>query len=463
MTDLNQVLDLFQRLDIGRMHFDAKNYELSLKMFESALDIEPSNILALINLANIHLKNRQLAAAKYRVGQAFAASPDDARAFGITAQIAQEERDWGMADAYFQKAISADPNCVAAFVNYAYFLQLMGNYSAASKLQTRIRDIAPLDFNARHWRSMSLLAIAETHAEWDEALSEYEIRHLLVATKTDYGKPMFTGTENLTGSTLLLVAEQGVGDAVMFGRYARKFASYRMTVYVLCRPTLVDLMKRIDGVRAVASDVKDLPEFDYWLPMMSSMKVNGYPRVKADNSPYLMQFREIEGGSFSRGDSIKFLHSGSRLRVGVCWKGNPEHGNDRYRSMSGYTFCEKLRGLDADFYSLLQEKDNTDKPDFVNECGIGSLTDLADTIASMDLIISVDTAQVHIAGAMGVPVFMASHSNVDWRWGVHGQRGKEWYPSLTIFKNSAPLDWTQTLSDIREAAQEFIEEHKAGA
>lgn len=448
MTDLNQVLDLFQRLDIGRMHFDAKNFDLSMKMFESALDLEPANIPALVNLATMHFNKRQLAAAKYRLSQVFAASPDNPQALGVTAQIAQEERNWGMADSYFQKSITSDPNCVGSLINYAYFLQLMGNYGAASKMYTRIRDIAPMDFNARHWRSMSLMTVAETQAEWDEALSEYEIRHLLVATKADYGKPMFQGELYVCGKTLLLVAEQGVGDAVMFGRYARKFAAYGIKVFILCRPPLVDLMRRIEGVSAVASDVKDLPEFDYWLPMMSSLKVNGYPTVKAHNSPYLSV-------NYVWGTPIY-----TRLRVGLAWKGNPEHGNDRYRSMSGYTFCEKLRDLDADFFSLLQTKDNTDKPDYVHECNIGSLTDLADTIASMDLIISVDTAQVHIAGAMGVPVFMASHSNTDWRWRFDGSRGKEWYPSMTVFMNTAPLDWTQTLLNIRNAVQKFIEEHR---
>lgn len=446
MTDLNHVLDLFQRLDIGRMHYDAKNRDLSLKMFESALDLDPANLVALTNLATIHFQKRQLAAAKYRLSQVFAASPDNAQAMGITAQIAQEERNWAMAGSFFEKAISADPNNIQSLINYAYFLQLMGDYEAAMKTYTRIRDIAPMDFNARHWRSMSLMTIAETQTEWDEALSEYEIRHLLVGAKSDYGKPMFQG-EDLRGKTLMLVAEQGVGDAVMFGRYVRNFLRDGGIVHVLCRPVLVDIMRRISCVTAVASDVKDLPEFDYWLPMMSSMKVNGYPTVKADNSSYLAM------------PNIGVLGK-TRPRLAVCWKGNPEHGNDRYRSMSGYTFCEQLRDVNADLFSLLQTKDNTDKPDYVHECSIGGLTDLADTIASMDLVISVDTAQVHIAGAMGVPVFMASPSNADFRWGKDGQRGKEWYPSLTIFKNTAPLDWTQTLLNIRYAVQKFIEDHK---
>lgn len=446
MTDLNQVLDLFQRLDIGRMHFDAKNFDLSMKMFESALDLEPANIPALVNLATMHFKKRQLAAAKYRLSQVFAASPDNPQALGVTAQIAQEERNWTMADSYFRKSIDADPKSVGSLINYAYFLQLMGDYEAASKMYTRIRDIDPMDFNARHWRSMSLMTVAETQAEWDEALSEYEIRHLLVGTQNIYGKPQYKD-QDPRSMTILLVAEQGVGDAVMFGRYARYFTLRRANVVVICRPPLVDLMKRIEGVGCAVSDVKDLPPYHYWLPMMSSLQATGFPSVRADNSPYL-----------SRGQWKKF--DSPRPRLAVCWKGNPEHGNDRYRSMSGYTFCEKLRDLDADFFSLLQTKDNTDKPDYVQECNIGSLTDLADTIASMDLIISVDTAQVHIAGAMGVPVFMASHSNVDFRWGKEGQRGKEWYPSLTVFKNTAPLDWTQTLLNIRDAAQKFIEEHR---
>lgn len=452
MTDLNQVLDLFQRLDVGRMHYDAKNFELSSKMFESALDLDPKNVLALTNLATIHFQAKQLAAAKYRLGQVFEIDPDNAKAMGLTAQIAQEERNWDMADTYFRRSLNYDHNSVTALINYAYFLQLMGDYEAASKVYTRIRDVAPMDFSARHWRSMSLMTVAETQAEWDEALSEYEIRHLLVGTQNIYGKPQYH-KQDPHGRTILLVAEQGVGDAVMFGRYARYFSSLGAAVDVICRPPLVDLMKRIDGVKCVASDVKDLPPYDYWLPMMSSLQVTGFPAVKADNSPYL----EIDS------NNSEIIPSNRRIRIGLCWKGNPEHGNDRYRSMEGNTFCEHFRHLDADFFSLLQTKDNTDKPDFVYECSIGSLTDLADTIASMDLVVSVDTAQVHIAGAMGVPVFMASHSNVDWRWGVKGQRDKDWYPSLTIFKNAAPLDWRQTMLDIMQAVQGFIDSKNKAA
>lgn len=454
MTDLNQVLDLFQRLDIGRMHCDAGNLELASKMFESVLDLDPRNTMALNNLATLHFKAKpkQLAAAKFRLSQVFAIDPDNAVALCSTAQIAQEERNWPMADANFRRAIEVDPTNPTLFINYGYFSQLMGDYRKAVENYTNARDLNPLDFNARHWRSMSMMTVADSQSEWDEALSEYEIRHVLVPSQRNFGKPMYTGAEDLRGKNMLLVTEQGVGDAVMFGRYARYFNSIGARCYILCREDQIKLMQRLNGISKAQSDVSKLPPFDYWLPLMSAMKVTGYPTITVGNSPYLYWPYQVNYKDFN----------GPRPRIGLCWKGNPQHGNDRFRSMSGYTFCEIFRDMtaDADFFSLLQPKDNTDKPDFVSDINISGLVDLADTIASMDLVVSVDTAQVHIAGAMGVNVFMAMANCVDWRWGVNGQRGKEWYPTLTIFKSDRPLEWTETLSRIKHGVAEFIQGYK---
>src|ERR1700722_696710 len=447
MIDLNQLLPVTQRMDLGRAYMESGDLDRSAKVYESVLDLEPNNAKAACNAAAVYLQSKLPVMASEWSYRALGIDPLNQHAMRMIGDAAIQQRDWDKAKEWFHKSLCVDPDCRDTLTNTAYFCQLMGQPHEALRLYTRVRDLYPLDLTVRHWRSMTMLLMAKTQYDWDEALGEYEIRHILTHKTFDMsGSVMYTGQPSLlTSGNIVLVAEQGIGDAVMFVRYARYLKS-RMSshqkVYILCREAMVDLLKLVDGVDGVDSSVAELPEFYWHVPMMSLLKTEGWPTYKPDNSPYLG--KELD-------PTFRPVHR----NIGICWKGNPEHDNDKYRSVSIETLIKAFQGVDGVIlHSLQQSKYNAGLPGKLHTPDINTLVTLARQIRSMDLIVTVDTAVLHIAGSMGVPCFALIPSNPDWRWGTEGET-TPWYPSVRLFRATEPLNWEEPLKRMNAAIKEI--------
>ncbi len=458
MVDLYEVLNSDRRVVTGNLFISQGDLDTSLKMFESALDADPKNISALCNGAFVLLKMKNFWRADGWIKTALELQPEHPHALGIAALVAQETPggDFAAAQAFFEQSLANDPNNITTLLNYGYMLQLVGDFKRGLEIYTRARNLDVMNLNTRFQRSMCMLTLAETQTEWREALDEYEIRHLLYnnALPRERARPMYTGSEDSQrgDETLLIIKEQGIGDMVMTARYVRhlKLNCIFRRVYMLVRPGWEELFQCVRAIDGVWSDIAKVPPFDFWVPALSLLRVRNWPQVQPSTTPYL------------RSDSMAAGYE-HPWRIGLCWRGNPEHGNDRWRSIPAELFCNTFAGLDNDyyphvgFYSLQQAEHNTGKPDFVREMEIHTLDRLADLISDMDLVITVDTAILHIAGALGVPVFALIASNPDWRWGVNTQV-TPWYPSVTLFRAVEPLGWQPVLERVRAEVNLFMNE-----
>lgn len=457
MTDLNSAFDCVRRIQTGTFWASQQDLILAQKLFESALDMDPVNIAALNNTAFLLLKRKELEKAQEMMSRALAVDPEHPHTLGIAALLAQEipqENRFEKARELFEKSLKNNPADVTVHLNYAYMLQVVGDYHRALEIYTRARDLNVMDMSARFQRSLCLMTLAETPQQWKEALDEYEIRHLIYNTGgPQRGKAMYTGREvGLGHGGLLITCEQGIGDAVMCARYARylKESGVFKNIYMLCLPPWVDLMGRMEGVDGVYTTAKDAPEFDYFVPSMSLMRAEGYPTIQPPSTPYLKHSENFEFGSFGS----------SKLKVGLAWAGNPQHGNDRWRSIGPDLFSDAFAGVDGvSFYSLHQQETNRFKPEFVHDCNVSTLGSLADVIQSMDLIVTVDTSILHIAGASGVPTFGLLASNPDFRWG-HKGLDTSWYPSVRLLRADKPLNWKPVLDRAAKKVEMFANMHR---
>lgn len=456
MIDLNQAMDVNARILSGNFFVSQNDLKTSLALFQSALELEPFNMSALCNTAYILMKDRQLLAAESYIKTALTFSPDHPHALGIYALIAQESPNEGRFESarmLFEHSLRGDPANSTTLLNYAYMLQVVGDFPRALEIYTQARDRNVLDLSARFQRSMCMMTLAETPEQWREALREYEIRHLLLSTRApNNGSAVFTGEDVEFGKSLLIVCEQGVGDSVMMGRYVRKMKPLFKNVYLFCQESWVGLLDRIVGVDGVFSDIAAVPPHDYYIQSMSLLLAEHYPVWKPSPAPYLQR-------------SSPSLWDGStsgRVRIGVCWQGNPAHGNDRWRSVGPDLFCDAFADVDADFYSLHTPEVNRFCPDFIEQLDIQTLPRLADFIQAMDMVITVDTAILHIAGALGVPTYALIPTNCDWRWGWKGD-STDWYPSVTLFRASEPLGWKSVLGSVRNRVDVFVDEHRSAA
>jgi hypothetical protein len=244
-----------------------------------------------------------------------------------------------------------------------------------------------------------------------------------------------------------------MGDVIQFVRYTMLARNRVGRVIIDCHEPLLRLLSDMNGVDQIVSTGETLPLFDIHLPLLSLPGVLG---ATLDNIPKDMPYLKVDAGLV---DMWRAKTSTEKYRVGVVWAGNPRHEDDHNRSIKLSAFTRLLKIPEVNFYSLQKEKKHSHSIDALEGFNLidagHELTDFADTaalISRMDLIISVDTAVAHLAGAMGKPVWLLLPFAPDWRW-MLDRKDTPWYPSMRIFRQSMPGDWDGVLDDVAGALQ----------
>jgi hypothetical protein len=255
----------------------------------------------------------------------------------------------------------------------------------------------------------------------------------------------------LAGKTILLHAEQGLGDTIQFARYAPLVAAQGAKVVLEVQPELKSLLSRLDGVTAVVARGEAPPPFDVHCPLGSlplAYKTD-LPVVSAQ-LPYL----SADQAHLSKwSPRIEKLPS---PRIALAWAGNPAHDNDRNRSIA-LSELARLLAVPASFISIQRDVRSADAAQLAATTQLthlgGELADFNDTAAVLalcDLLITVDSAPAHLAGAMGRPVWVLAPFAPDWRWMLDGEI-TPWYPSARVFRQSALADWNAVTARVAAA------------
>lgn len=273
----------------------------------------------------------------------------------------------------------------------------------------------------------SLATVLLARGHYGEGFALYESRHDVPSfrnPKPPIPFPEWRG-EAIIGKQLLIWPEQGFGDQIQSARYAPVLKAMGAKVTLLCAPALSRLFTGL-GVDVVsASGAVEFPDPDFWVMCESITGRLGLMPDRLPNAPYLA----ARAGA-GRPD---------RLRVGLATKGDARHFNDAYRSLVGGDVTG-LHSLPCDVVSLHPE-----------DSGAKDFMDTAEIIAGLDLVISVDTAVAHLAGAMGKPCWvMIPAFNTDWRW-MRDRSDSPWYPSMRLFRQAKPGDWSLVLTQIEDA------------
>jgi hypothetical protein len=259
-----------------------------------------------------------------------------------------------------------------------------------------------------------------------------------------FGMPRWRG-EPLAGRSILVHAEQGQGDTLQFARFLGWYAEEGATIDVFCHPPLASLVARVPGVRRAMSDLAERPAHDYHAPIIDL----GAQRLRSRQAehwrgPYLAPMPARIAKWSAQIDAVP------RPRTGLAWKGSARHANDRNRSLPPELAARLARGLRGTVG--LQVEDASAGPAIPVALEVGSrIADWDDTaaiIARLDLVVTVDTAVAHLAGALGKPVWTLLPYSPDWRWGLGGET-TPWYPSMRLFRQPRPGDWACVIDRVR--------------
>ena len=356
--------------------------------------------------------------------------------------------------AAYDRALAIDPGNAFALVNRGNALRYLGRADEAlESFDAAIRH-AP-DFAEAHWNKAVLQL---SHGDFAHGLPEYEWRWRRgIEAPRDFAQPQWQG-EDLAGKTILLHAEQGLGDSIQMLRYlpmvAAKLADTGGKIVLELSERLQPLVT--DPAITLISRGTPLPAFDVHCPLMSLPLACG---TRLETIPAAVPYIGVPAERLEMWqDKLAAIPA---PRVGLVWSGKPDHVNDHNRSMPLSRLAPVLSVPGVQFVSLQRE---TRDSDLIEAARWPNLTrfdeahsDFADAAAAiclLDLVITVDTAVAHLAGALGKPVWILISHIQDWRWLI-GRSDSPWYPSARLFRQAAPGDWDGVIADLAAALGDF--------
>lgn len=365
-------------------------------------------------------------------------------AFGLTDRVDE-------AVAEFRRSIESQPGNAWAMKNLGVALAEKCQFDEAFTALDRAIQLEP-DMPEAHG---NLAMVALVKGDFDRGWREYEWRwraQLTLSSKPlEFTQPRWEGGP-LQGKIILIHAEQGFGDTIQFVRYLPMVARLGGRVILVCPVELVPLLRKIPGTERIIATGDALPGFDCHCPLLSlplvfSTNLNSIPA----DIPYLHPDPEITARWKARIESRP-----SAFKVGLVWAGSRENKLDRRRSINFDQLSRLAIVPGIDFLSLQKGRDAPSPPpgmnliDWTNE-----LRDFADTaglIANLDLVIAVDTAVAHLAGAMGKPVWLMLPFMPDWRW-LLNRSDSPWYPTVRLFRQTSRGDWPGVIQNVADALQ----------
>jgi len=387
--------------------------------------------------------------------KAFAIRPNSVRALSMGNALQALER-YAEALACYDEALAIKPEYVEALNNRGNALQALGRHEEALTNYAKAIALKPNDAEA-HWNEgLTRLAMGDYERGWEK----YEWRwynRKLASPQRYREQPAWIGTQDLAAKTILLYPEQGFGDAIQFVRYAAMVKALGAEVLLACHEKLSELFRTVAGVDAVLTPDQALPTFDYHAALMSlplAFKTNlstipaAIPYVKADMAA-VDRWRD------------RFSAYGGRLKVGLAWSGNPSFPGARLKACPVGSLLSLLTAPGTAFFSLqtgeaaaevrLLNRDGNCVLDLSPELDRFSHT--AAAVSALDLVITIDTAVAHLAGALGKEAWILLPFASDWRW-LMGREDSPWYPSMRLFRQSRAGDWETVIERVFRALRQ---------
>ncbi len=478
-------LNFSANFNMGIICRDKLNWERALEYFKKAELVNPTNFLALYNIGFCYqqLGDSQNVAEYYRKSlHENPVSPEANFAYG---NVLKEERNWERAKEYFKASLRIKPKQPNVLTNLGIVYHYLGEFGKSKELLEEVIEMEPNNLDAKVNLAANYYELGEfkksrecyeevlkespddaiTHfnyslllftlEEYEKALAEYEWRLKTWDNQNILKNVPFWKGENLRGKRIFVIAEQGLGDELQFVRYIKELQKNGGYVILQTRKPLLPLFAESKIADEITSDAVQNIDVDYQIHLMSIPKVVGKFPLAA-NEPYIIIDSETE---------IAELTDSEKLNIGIVWRGNIKHMYDFKRSVNLTRFKKLFVIEGARFYSL-QINPTSEEKEIFEEFGVKDLSseldsflDTAKYVNQLDLVISVDSAVAHLAGAMGKEVWTLISKISDWRWGT-GEDGTVWYKTMKLFRQEESREWERVFKRIGNKLAKKIEKEK---
>ena len=431
--------------------------------FRQAVLTEPDFAEAYANLGLMLDKKLDTDAAEACYRRSIELNPTYPQTFLNLGVLCASKKRFAEAEAAYERAIALDPGSPVGWSNLGVLYACMKREAEAEQCYRRALSLDDSHRTARFNFSYLLLRQGRFKEGW-ECLEARNWHAPLIA---QLGCPRWQG-EAVAGRSILIVYEAGHGDVIQFCRYADVLKTQgAATITMVCHPPLKALLQGLASVDAVVSFDEKMPAsgWDFWTPLLS---IPYHCRTDINTIPARIPYLAAPPDLIEKWAA---LLPASGIRVGLVWKGSTQFENDADRSLPSLDVLAPLGSVaDVSFISLQKgagEDEAMQPPDGLHLTHIGSqLTDFADTAAAvmnLDLVISVDTAVAHLAGALGKPCWiLLPNYKTDWRW-LAERTDSPWYPgSVRLFRQPATGEWGSVVAEVAAALEQWKRKPPSG-
>lgn len=450
-------LDISKALETALAHHQAGRLSQAEQIYRQILQQQSNHPVALhlLGIAACQTGNFAEGIECYR--QALALQPESIDLYNNLGNALQQQGDFEGAIRCYEKVLALEPKAADTHSNLARVLNLQGQLERAIAHYHKAIQLAP-NCAEFHCALASALLLSGNLAE---GLAEYEWRWRMSEVEPrSFHQPLWDGS-NLEGSTILVHADQGLGDTIQFVRYAPLLAQQDAQVIVECQQPLRRLLSTVAGINQIIAQGMPLPEFDVHAPLLSLPHILG---TTLETIPAQIPYLALPENYHPLPIEVP---PETQLKVGIVWAGGYRERFDQLRlyqtkSCTLSMFVDLLSIPSLTLYSLQVGRDAAAVAEFRTEPRLVDLSsqiqDFADTaglISQLDLVISVDTAVAHLAGALGKPVWVLLPFIPEWRWLLE-REDSPWYPTMRLFRQSHPGDWQGVFEAVAQALLELL-------
>jgi tetratricopeptide (TPR) repeat protein len=434
--------------NLGNIFKEKGQFDDAIRCYQKALQLNPELPDTCGNIGIALQKAGRPDEAVTYCRKAVELSPRDATAHYNLGIVFQENGQLDEAITWYRKASQLAPDDAGIYNNLAFALQENRRPYEAIPYYQKALQLAP-DYATAHWNlSLALLLTGNFREGWREYEWRWKIPYLAPSWR-NFKEPLWDGSD-IRGRTILLHAEQGFGDTIQFIRYAPSVAGLGAKIIFECPRELAALLRRVEGIEQLVIRGDVLPAFDVHCPLLSlPLAFDTALDTIPAKVPYL-----AGAPALTKKWKGKISHDNSAFKIGLVWAGNPGFKQNRYRNcpLEQFLPLSKLPGVAL--YSLqkgeeAQEAKNPPEGmslvDHTDE--IRDFADTASFVENLDLIISVDTAVAHLAGALGKPVWTLLPFSPEWRW-LLDREDSPWYPTMRLFRQSSHGDWRSVIDRV---------------
>lgn len=357
--------------------------------------------------------------------------------------------------ACYAQAFVQDPESSAAFNNYGNVLREMGFPARAVPFLQHAIILDPTSITAKFNLAVCHLIMGDYAQGWPAYESRWQYEHL-AGTEPKYPQPRWRG-ESLEGKTILVVGEQGHGDCIQFVRFLYNLHVMGAQIKLQITDGLIPVMQNSNIIQQVSSYTTDMGEFDYWVPIMS---IPGILGVTIDNIPKVQSYLTAQPDAVQAWQ--KLLGPKTRMRVGINWSGRRDSWLNQHKGVPFAVILEMIKSNPEYEWINLQIDVTAEEEQALAAAGVtcypGTIVSFVETaglIMNLDVVIGVDTAISHLAGALGRPAWvMLNAYSTDWRW-LLDRDSSPWYSTARLFRQPVMGDWASVTKKVTQYLKWF--------